>query len=236
MSLPKPNTGKNISIKAGELEIFRYPIVTKVIVKDDDIAQEIALKTKSTLIEITQKNKVIVVSEKAVASSQGRAYPIDEIKPSKLARFLSSFVTKTPYGIGLGIPETMHLAIQEVGIPRILLAFIAAALTKPFGIKGVFYNVAGPKARGIDGPTPYTLPPYNKYAVLAPKDPDKEAEKISKKLEGIGVAIIDANDLGQNILGSFNLDQTGLDVVLKAFKDNPLGQSDQQTPVAIVSW
>ena len=31
-----------------------------------------------------------------------------DIKPRPLAKFLCKFVLKTPYGIGLGIPETME--------------------------------------------------------------------------------------------------------------------------------
>ena len=34
--------------------------------------------------------------------------PVEKIRPSLLARFLSRFVTRTSYGIGLAIPETME--------------------------------------------------------------------------------------------------------------------------------
>jgi hypothetical protein len=69
---------------------------------------------------------------------------------------------KSPYGIGLSIPETMHFAIKEVGVIRILFAaFAAAILTKIFRIKGVFYVLAGSKAASIDGPTGGTIPPFN---------------------------------------------------------------------------
>ncbi|MDM8535051.1 diaminopimelate decarboxylase, partial [Clostridiaceae bacterium HSG29] len=43
------------------------------------------------------------------------------LKPSKMATFISSFVTRSPYGIGLGMPETMEMAIRECGLPKILL-------------------------------------------------------------------------------------------------------------------
>ena len=66
---------------------------------------------------------------------------------------LSRFVGRTTSGIGLGIPATMELAIREAGAARILAATAAAAVTKPFGVKGVFYRVAGPAVRAIDGPT-----------------------------------------------------------------------------------
>ncbi|MFR3992087.1 MAG: hypothetical protein ACLTY5_05935 [Angelakisella sp.] len=37
-----------------------------------------------------------------------------DIKPRPLAKFLCKFVLKTPYGIGLGIPETMEMAIKRM--------------------------------------------------------------------------------------------------------------------------
>jgi hypothetical protein len=67
---------------------------------------------------------------------------------------------------------------------------------------------------------------------MAPKNPDKVARKLKEKL-GNEVIVLDANDLNVDILGKSSKD---LDVkFLKAlFKDNPLGQNSQQTPVAIV--
>jgi len=37
----------------------------------------------------------------------------------------------------------MELAIREAGPLRIIFASLAALLTKPLGIKGVFYKVVG---------------------------------------------------------------------------------------------
>ena len=60
-----------------------------------------------------------------MACTQSRAIPMEDIKPRKLAVTLSRYVTKTP-GIGLGIPETMEMALQECGTLRILFAAFAA--------------------------------------------------------------------------------------------------------------
>jgi hypothetical protein len=166
-----------------------------------------------------------------VAITQGRSYPIRDIRPGRLARLLERFVTRPGYGIGLGSAETMELAIREVGAPRILLAAAASAVTRPFGVHGVFYRVAGPQAKAIDGPTSYTIPPYNDAATLGPRDPDGAARAIA---EGVGapVAIIDANDAGCAVLGA----SPGVDrqFVERLFADNPLGQAREQTPVSVV--
>ena len=69
-----------------------------------------------------QPGDILIITEKIVAITQGRAMPVEKIRPSLLARFLSRFVTRTSYGIGLAIPETMECALQECGRMRILVA------------------------------------------------------------------------------------------------------------------
>ncbi len=138
---------------------------------------------------------------------------------------------KTPVGIGLGSPQTMQLAIEEVGAARILAAAIIGGLGKIVGIKGLFYMVAGHGARSIDGAVPYAIPPYNNYVSKGPVNAQKVAEEISKKI-GVAATIVDANDLGVNVLGiSKGIDKK---FVARVIKDNPLGQSDEQTPIGII--
>ena len=179
-----------------------------------------------------QLDDMLFISERVVAISQGRAFPIKDIKPSFLAKFLVKFVYKSPYGIGLGSPWTMELAIREAGAFRILLGVAASALTKPFGIKGVFYRVVGKNVNAIDGPCDYTLPPYNGYAKLGPAEPHKVAKNIKSEI-GHDVVIIDANDLGVSILGKSNSNIPDM-FCKNVFKDNPLGQSKEQTPLCII--
>ena len=225
----KANEGKNLAIEINGEKWLRIPIHTHVVMRDDDIFSDVVDKYTK---DIRQAGDIVFCSEKIIAITQGRSYPISEIKPSALAKFLVKFVYKSPHGIGLGSPYTMQLALEDVGIPRILLGCVAAALTKPFGVRGVFYKVCGKKAYAIDGPCDYTLPPYNKYAKKAPLKPNKVAREMKNKL-GNEFIVLDANDLNVDILGKSS--KTLDDKFLKAlFKDNPLGQSSQQTPIAIV--
>ena len=225
---PLANEGKKLAIEIDGVSYLRIPVKTHVVMREDDLFEVHDKYTK----ELRQPGDIIFVSEKVVAITQGRAFPISEIKPGWFARFLVKFVYKSPYGIGLGSPYTMQLAVEDVGVPRLLLGCAAALVTKPFGIRGVFYKVCGPRAYAIDGPCDCTIPPYNRYAKMAPKNPDKVARKLKEK-HGNEVIVLDANDLNVDILGKSSKD---LDVkFLKAlFKDNPLGQNSQQTPVAIV--
>lgn len=228
MNTIKPNEGKNLTIDIDGVSYLRIPIKTHVVMREDDLFEVVDKYTK----EIRQPDDIIFCSEKIIAITQGRSFPIDEIKPSRLAKFLVKFVYKSPYGIGLGSPYTMQLALEDVGVPRIMLGCLAAAVTKPFGIRGVFYKVCGPRAYAIDGPCDYTLPPYNRYAKMAPKNPDKVARDMKAKL-GNQFIVLDANDLNVDILGKSSKELN--DKFLKAlFKDNPLGQASQQTPIALV--
>jgi F420-0:gamma-glutamyl ligase-like protein len=224
----KPNKGKNLIVEVENEKWARLPIKTHVITKDDDILNVVKHYAQPHLL----KGDLLFVSERIVAITQGRAFPIKDIKPSFLAKFLVKFVHKSPYGIGLGSPWTMELAIKEAGMLRIILGVLAAAITKPLGLKGVFYKVVGKNINAIDGPCSYTLPPYNEYAKLGPADPDKVAKKL-KEITGHDVVIIDANDLGVCVLGKSKSDISEA-FCKSVFRDNPLGQSREQTPLCLV--
>ena len=101
---------------------------------------------------------------------------------------LSRYVSHMPTGIGLAHPTTMQLAIDEAGAPRILLAAAAAAVTKPLGMRGVFYRIAGNGVNAIDGPSSLNLPPYDKWATKSPVDPSGEALRIAADLRSAPAA------------------------------------------------
>lgn len=229
MSEQKPRRVKHPEIKVGEEAFLRIPIKTHVVMKND-VLLDVVKKYASDQLEA---GDILFISEKIVAITQGRAIPLENIKPRPLATLLAKYVTKTPAGIGLGMPETMEMALQECGTPRILFASAASAVTKLLGKKGVFYEIAGYRASSIDGPTPNTIPPYNKHVVLGPERPDEVAKEVSQFLNGVSVAVVDINDLDGVILGASHpsLDRAKLVHILK---DNPLGQDHEQTPMGII--
>ena len=222
------NPGKRLVRTVDGEDWLRIPVKTHLITKEDDMADVVVRYPKPLMRE----GDILFISEKAVACTQSRAIPMEDIKPRKLAVTLSRYVTKTPAGIGLGIPETMEMALQECGTPRILFAAFCSVIGKLLGKQGWFYIVAGPKARGIDGPTEGTIPPYDHYVVLTPADPMGTSKKLAQAL-GHPVAIVDINDLGANILG-FSEKQPTLDWLARALGDNPLGQGSESTPMGIL--
>jgi hypothetical protein len=225
--LAEPNPDRALHATVEGTVYARHPVRTHLVTDADD-ALEVVRRYATPLGPDTA---LVAVSERMVAITEGRSYPMSSIRPGRLARFLVRFVTRPGYGIGLGTAETMQLAIGEVGAPRILLAAAVSGLSKPFGVHGLFYRIAGRRAAAIDGPTSYTIAPYNQAATLGPKDPGRAAREISKSI-GFPVAVIDANDAGCNVLGL----TPGLDrrFVERLFADNPLGQAGEQTPICVV--
>lgn len=225
--LDEPNEDRSLLASIDGRVFARHPVRTHLVTAADDAAEVVSRYAG----ELGDDVRLVAVSERMVAITQGRSHRMVDIRPSRLARLLVRFVTRPGYGIGLGTPQTMQLAIDEVGVPRILFAAGMSAITKPLGVHGVFYRIAGPQAAAIDGPTPYTIPPYNESATLGPRRPNAAARAIAAAI-GNPVAIIDANDAGCNVLGA----SPGVDrrFVARLFADNPLGQAHEQTPICVV--
>jgi hypothetical protein len=222
------NDGKVLLREVAGAQWARIPVRTHVITDADELTDVLEQYVRPLL----QSGDIVFISEKAVACTQKRAIPMDAIHPTWLARILCKFVYKNPFGIGLALPETMQCALDESGWPRILLAAFVSVIGKILGQRGWFYKVAGEKARGIDGPCDCTLPPYNHYVVLVPDNPEKVAADAAAFL-GAPFAVVDANDLGVNILGT-SPDAPPKETIAEMIRDNPLGQSDQQTPIGII--
>ncbi|MEM1484771.1 coenzyme F420-0:L-glutamate ligase [Oscillospiraceae bacterium PP1C4] len=222
------NPEKNEIITVDGVGYRRLCIKTHVITDQDNIVDVVDQYVSPLL----QEGDIVFITEKVVACTQRRAIPMKDIHPRPLAVFLSKFVLKTPYGIGLGIPETMECALVECGTLRILFAAAISAIGKLFHKRGWFYKIAGYRASSIDGPCHFTLPPYNHYVVLGPERPDGVAADIAKRVPA-QIAITDINDLNGEILGTSDkrMDRA---LLCKILKDNPLGQCSEQTPMGII--
>ncbi|HYJ51476.1 MAG TPA: coenzyme F420-0:L-glutamate ligase [Microbacterium sp.] len=228
--MAEANAGKALTVEIEGTSYSRIPIRTRVVMPGDDLDAFITEYAPG----VVEPGDLFFVTEKIVAITQGRSYALDEIAPRRLALFLSKYVTRTPHGIGLGMPETMEMALRECGTPRILFAAAVSAVTKAFGRKGDFYRIAGDKARAIDGPTDGTIPPYNKAVVLGPDRPREVARHLKALVGGQAeVAVVDINDLGGNILGS-TVDKATEKRLVAILKDNPLGQGHESTPLGLV--
>jgi asparagine synthase (glutamine-hydrolysing) len=229
----RPNELKHLFAATNGRVFARLPIRTDIVRKGDDLA-DVMLRFVAPHL---RPGDSIAMAENAVSASQGRSFLITDIHPTRLATFLGNAVTKTPHGIGLGTPQTMQLAIDEVGAPRIVAAAAVGAFGRVVHKRGLFYRVAGRQVEAIDGPASNRLPPHNISASLGPSDPDGVATRLSQILrEAIGgpvaVSIVDASDLAVTVLGA----SPGADreLIATLMRDNPLGQGHEQTPVCVM--
>jgi len=222
------NEGKECVRAVDDISFMRYAIQTHVIGKDDNIVDVV----KQYALPHMVKGDILFLSEKAVACTQNRAIPMDDIKPRLLARILVKFVYRSPHGLGRTLPETMEISLQQAGTPRILFAAFCSAIGKLFKKRGIFYAIAGDAVRAIDGPCPGALPPMDRCVTLGPENPGKVCKEISKAI-GYDVAIIDANDLNIEILG-FSGKKKQIRILMEALRDNPLGQGRQCTPMGLL--
>ncbi|MFH1456881.1 MAG: coenzyme F420-0:L-glutamate ligase [Patescibacteria group bacterium] len=208
---------------------LRYPVKTHLITKDDILVDII----KKYVIEKLETYDMVVMSERMVAITQGRLIHESEIKETKLAKFLIKFVKKWPNDPGFRNAKKMQLVIDICGVFRVLLAAFISAITKLFGIRGLFYKICGNQVSEIDGFAPGTIPPYDKYAVLGPENPDKVCNDLAEEFNA-QFAIVDANNIDVAVLGVSNNLKISKAELRLAFLDNPIGQGLEQTPICII--
>ncbi|MCR4397538.1 MAG: coenzyme F420-0:L-glutamate ligase [Firmicutes bacterium] len=208
----------------GSYSYARVPIRTHIVSEKDDIVDVVC----RYVARVAEPGDCVAVSESAVAISQGRAILSARVKPGLFARFLCRFPKK--HG-SLATPQAMQLAIREVGTARVLAAAVAAGLGRLFGVRGLFFRIAGPSIAAIDD-IAGTLHPYEEHVVLGPRDPQSVAEAI-KRRTGLDSCIVDVNDLGNVdfLAATDGLDRSG---VSAALRDNPGGNDDEQTPIVVL--
>lgn len=200
------------------------PLRTHIITDKDDIVKLVRTYAEG----IAEPGDVICVAESPVAITQGRAILPQAVRPSLLARFLRHFPRKEG---SLATPWAMQLAIQEVGAPRVLLGAVVAGFGKVVGRRGDFYRVAGRVLALIDD-IGGTLPPYDRYVILGPKDPARVVDFIRQAI-GVDALIADVNDLKcVDILAVTG--EHDLEDLKEALRDNPFGNDDERTPIVVL--
>lgn len=132
------NEGKNVEICV-DGEIFkRHAIKTRFIKPGDDYIEIF----REYVSPIYEEGDIISSAEKIISLCQNRVIKRDEIEVGFFAKLLSKFASH-PKDAGIGVGESikMQYAIDKVGIIKVLFASSCSAITKLFGIKGVFYKI-----------------------------------------------------------------------------------------------
>jgi len=206
--------------------LVAIPVRTRLFGPGDDIA----VLVEDAVRGIARIDDVIVVAETAVAIAQRRFVPAEFVRPSRLAYALSRHAGALAT---VSQPESVQIVIDQVGAGKVVYAAIAHVVGRLVGKRGVFYEILGEAIAAIDGYTG-TLPPYERAIVFGPAQPDAVCADLSAQL-GYGFAIVDANDLRKaKALGiSPGLVRANVELALLG---NPHGNSDEQTPLVILTW
>lgn len=214
---PPPSAGLP---RVGEV----VPIRTRLLRPGDDMAEII----ETYVLPLAVPGDTVAIAETALAITQGRLKHVLDINPGFWARRLNKLFH---FNSSLGSVYSMQMAIQEVGVTRILMGILGGAVGRLLGRRGDFYRIAGRQAATIDD-CAGTMPPFDKFVVMGPEAPKSTARRL-KQLTGLEVAIVDVNDLKRvDILGAS--DGINPSAITNALLDNPQGNANEQTPLVLI--
>ena len=131
-------------VKVAGVTYLRLPLQTRWLDETDDLV--LALKES---VELARPGDTVAISEKVVILLTGQTVDINTVRPGRLARLLARHVRPRTDSRGLAVPEKMEYVVRTVGFRRIIPATIGCALTRPLGMHGAFYRIAGPIARDV---------------------------------------------------------------------------------------
>lgn len=211
-------------------DVTIIPIKTRLLTEEDDPKEVMRHYITEPL-----PHDIATLSSCVAGLMEGRIYMEGAVKPGFLARFLSRFVDQKDIPFGgaapMANPLSMQVLLEEIGSVRTTFAAVMGGVGKMLSQKGWFYVLAGEDAGQIDDVLG-SLPPYDYYVIMGPKDPPGLAQAIADEI-GCEAAIVDANDLGVAwaVGYSSGVDAPWLEDVMST---NPAGNQEQQTPIVLV--
>ena len=171
---------------------------------------------------------ILTIGESPLAVMQGRYIDYRNVNASLISRLMCKGFHPTS---SLATACGMQTLINISGPTRVIISWLIGGLFKIFGVRGMFYRLAGEQARLIDDITG-TTPPYDKSIVLGPKDTQNFCIEAANQLN-LNVAVVDVNDLGRvKILSTNNVNNT--EIIKRALTSNPAGNANQQTPLVLI--
>ncbi|MEF3244639.1 MAG: coenzyme F420-0:L-glutamate ligase [Caldisericaceae bacterium] len=174
-------------------DFISIPVKTSLIKEDEDITPIV----EKYVLPLLKEGDILTIASTVAGISEGRIYSPDSIKVSPFAKTFSKFINQKSIPFGgaapLANPYSMQVLIFEYGLLKVVFGLIMGVIGKFLGINGWFYKFTGQQSSILDDP-PASIPPYDYYVILGPKDPIKFALRIKEKI-GFDVAIVDANDL-----------------------------------------
>jgi hypothetical protein len=225
----RANCGKEVEIEAGGERYCRYALQTHFVKPGENYLELV----ERYVLPVWQPGDLLSISEKVIALCQGRVVYKKDLRVGRLARFLVRFAHSSEAGPGVSNGYKMQFAINHCGALRILFAAFMGGLGKLFGRHGVFYKIAGREVAGLDGFYGEDIPEYEDYGIRIPENPSGVCDEIEQKL-GVRCMIVDANDLGVEILGKGAGVPEEDALLADIIRDNPADQSTQLTPFILI--
>lgn len=208
----------------------RFAIQTHFILPGEDQAELLERYVRP----LYQPGDVLSFGAKVMGMCVKSVRTREQVKPGFWANLLWRFAGHNTTGIGMHEPYKLQMTIEIAGLPRVLLATFLSAVTKPFGVKGVFYKVCGHDIAGIDGFYHASdFEEYHELAVINPPDAGRLCDELTKKT-GIPVVVMDANDFHRNQLGKSSDFPLTDEQIQEAMRDNPSGQGRELTPFILI--
>ena len=171
---------------------------------------------------------ILTIGESPLAIMQGRYIDYRNVNANLISKLICKGFHPTS---SLATASGMQTLINISGPTRVIISWLIGGILKFFGVKGMFYRLAGEQARLIDDITG-TTPPYDKSIVLGPKDTKTFCINAAKRLN-VNVAVVDVNDLGRvKILSTSNVNKA--EIIKRALTSNPAGNANQQTPLVLI--
>ena len=224
------NEGKSLEIKTSTGTYERYAVKTHFV----QIGENYCDLFEKYVVPVYKEGDIVSSSEKVIALCQKRVVKREDIKIGVLAKALSSFADKKNHGgYGVGMPINMQYAINKCGALKVIYASVMAGFGKLVGKKGVFYEIVGREVSGLDGFYDGSWGEYKDLGGESPSEPEKGCNERKEKC-CISNMIVDANDLGQEMLGKSSDITLSDEQLLEIIKDNPAGQGRECTPFIII--
>jgi len=208
----------------------RYAIQTHFV----EIGESQASLVEKYIRPLYQKGDMLSFGAKVMCMCSGNVRTREQVKPGFFAKLMWRFAGINSTGVGMHEPYKLQLVIDMVGLPRVLLAAFLSAVTRPFGVKGLFYKICGKGVGGIDGfYFRSSFKRYHELATINPPNPNELCDALAKET-GIPIVLMDANDLQRDQLGKSKGFPLTDEQIQDAMRDNPSGQGDELTPLILI--
>lgn len=226
----KANEGKNVDIDVDGKIYKRHAIKTHFVMPGENYIDLVEKYVKP----FYEDGDIISLSEKVISICQNRIIRREDIKIGFWAKFLSKFASKPKIATGYASEAIkVQYVINKLGLLKVLYASIVSGITKFFGIKGKFYEIIGQELSSLDCFDGYDYEYYKDIGIETPENPNGVCNEIKNKL-GFDSIIVDANEMGQLLLGKCSGILHTDDELLKMVRDNPAGNGTESTPIVLI--